>query len=74
MKSRSNERSSGRSIPIVKCELCGWDVPFASVVQREVEGIIHYFCSTDCESEWERLDGIRMPGMSEAVSKAAASE
>lgn len=67
-------RSNGRSIPIVKCELCGWDIPFTSAVQREVEGINHYFCSTECELEWERLDGTRVPRMSEAESKSAVSE
>ena len=74
MKTPSAGRSSRGFIPIVKCELCGWDVPHSSVVQREVEGINHYFCSTACELEWERLDGTRVPGMSEAESKEAVSE
>jgi hypothetical protein len=74
MRTPSAGRASGRFIPIVKCELCGWDIPFSSAVQREVEGISHYFCSTACESEWERLDGTRVPGLGEAEAKGAASE
>jgi len=71
MTTRSKSRFAGRSIPIVKCELCGWDVPFSSVVQREMEGISHHFCSTHCEAEWESLDRARIPGISDAEPKTA---
>jgi hypothetical protein len=43
-------------------------------VQRDLEGINHYFCSTDCESDWERLDGTRVNTLNGAESKSAASD
>lgn len=74
MKPRSKGSVSGRSIPIVKCELCGWDIPHDSAVQRELEGMSHYFCSTDCELEWEQLDGGRVPARADPDPKPGASE
>ena len=74
MKGRSGGRASWQSIPIVKCELCGWDIPSSSAVLREVDGIRHYFCSTDCESEWERLDVARVRDLADPKPEPAASK
>ncbi|MBI5286840.1 MAG: hypothetical protein HY878_04520 [Deltaproteobacteria bacterium] len=38
---------------VVKCEMCGADVPKKNAIVRYEDDEAHYFCSIECVREWE---------------------